>query len=121
MLEKQPKAPKFLDRTQTAFRELHGTCDSVYRGLHQEGAGSGQRFVILPHLQQQKNRRFGRKVCSAALIQRICSVPFSFILVSDSVLEGVRNSGDWGLLSLCILLTQIVSHIEGFHDVTTFR
>ena len=29
MLEKQPNAPKFLDRTQTAFRELHGTCDSV--------------------------------------------------------------------------------------------
>ena len=40
MLEKQPSAPKFLDRTQTAFRELHGTCDSVYRGLHQEGVGT---------------------------------------------------------------------------------
>ena len=55
---------------------------------------SGQRFVILPHLQQQKNRRFGQKMCSASLIRRICSVPFSFILVSDSVLEDVRNSRD---------------------------
>ena len=34
----------------------------------------------------------------------------SFILVSDSVLEGVRNSGYWGLLSLCALMTQIAPH-----------
>ena len=40
MLEKQPNAPKFLDHTWTAFCELHGTCDSVYRGLHQEGVGT---------------------------------------------------------------------------------
>jgi len=46
MLEKQPNGPKFLDCTQTAFRELHRTCDSVYRGLHQEGVGTEIRHTL---------------------------------------------------------------------------
>ena len=45
MLEKQPNATKFLDRTQTVFRELYGTCDSLYRGLHQQGFGTSYSSI----------------------------------------------------------------------------
>ena len=119
ILEKEPNTPKFLDRTQTAFHELHGTCDSVYRGLHQEGVGIEIRHTPT-FIAAEEQALWAKDVLGFTNPKNLQYAVFFFILESDSVL-GVRNSGDWGLLSLCILLTQIVSHIEGFHDVTTFR
>ena len=38
--EHQTDPPNFLDRKDTRFKKLHGTCDVVFRALHQSGIGS---------------------------------------------------------------------------------
>ena len=40
MLDKNPGAPKFLDKQETCFREIRGTCDTVYRDLCSKGVGA---------------------------------------------------------------------------------
>ena len=40
MLSHVPDAPKFLDKKNSRFRELHNACDNVYRGLHNQGVGT---------------------------------------------------------------------------------
>ena len=40
MLDRYPTAPKFLDRQDPRFRDIRGTCDTVYRELHQQGVGT---------------------------------------------------------------------------------
>ena len=47
ILEKHPMVPKILDRSQAVFRDLHQTCDSVYRSLHQEGIGTAVRHAAI--------------------------------------------------------------------------
>ena len=37
-LDKNPNFPKFLNKQQTCFRDIHGTCDTVY--LHSQGIGA---------------------------------------------------------------------------------
>ena len=34
------RAPKFLDQKEPTFRKLHGTMDSLFRKLRQEGVGA---------------------------------------------------------------------------------
>ena len=41
--EVQPNPPNFLDRKDTRFKKLHGTCDSVFRDLHENGVGSEKK------------------------------------------------------------------------------
>ena len=45
MLENNPDAMKFLDSKETAFRDLHHTCDVVYRDLHGQGIGTDVRHA----------------------------------------------------------------------------
>ena len=45
MLEISPNAAKFLDTNNTAFRELQGTCDTVYRQLHSQGIGTAVKHT----------------------------------------------------------------------------
>ena len=40
VLEHTPDFPKFLDRHNTVYRELHRCCDLVYRQLHSSGVGT---------------------------------------------------------------------------------
>ena len=40
MLEISPTSPKFLDRSNPVFRDLHRACDTVYRDLHSQGIGA---------------------------------------------------------------------------------
>ena len=40
MLELNYLAPKFLDRSNTVFRPIHGACDAVYHKLHSSGIGA---------------------------------------------------------------------------------
>ena len=37
--ECQPDPPNFLDRNDARFKKLRGTCDTVFRGLHEAGVG----------------------------------------------------------------------------------
>ena len=39
MFVKNPSAPKFLDKSETCFQEIHGTCNTVYKELHSQGIG----------------------------------------------------------------------------------
>ena len=43
MLEGNSNAPKFLDCTDTVFRDFHRSCDNVYRQLHSQGIGTNVR------------------------------------------------------------------------------
>ena len=47
MLSKKPDAPKFLDRKDPRFRDIHGTCESIYRQLHQQGVGTEVRHAAI--------------------------------------------------------------------------
>ena len=40
MLEMNHLAPKFLDRSKSEFRPIHGACDAVYHKLHTSGIGT---------------------------------------------------------------------------------
>lgn len=40
MVKKRPGAPKFINKNDTSFQDIHGTCETIYRQLHQEGAGT---------------------------------------------------------------------------------
>ena len=40
MLDKNPCTPKFLNKEESCFRDIRGTCDSVYRGLRSKGIGA---------------------------------------------------------------------------------
>ena len=40
MRDVDPRAPKFLDQKEPTFRKLHGTMDSLFRKLRQEGVGA---------------------------------------------------------------------------------
>ena len=39
-LAKNPSAPKFLDKGETCFSEIHGTCDTDYRDLRSKEKGA---------------------------------------------------------------------------------
>ena len=39
MLAKNPSTPKFLDKGETCFSEICGTCDIIYRDLRSKGIG----------------------------------------------------------------------------------
>ena len=43
MLDENPKAVKFLDSSQSCFRDFRRTCDTVYRDLHSQGIGATMR------------------------------------------------------------------------------
>ena len=47
MLSKKPDAPKFLDRKDPRFRDIHGTCETIYRQLHQQGVGMEVRHAAI--------------------------------------------------------------------------
>ena len=47
MLDKNPGSPKFLNRSESAFRDIHGICDSVYRDLHSKGIGTEVKHASL--------------------------------------------------------------------------
>ena len=47
MLETSPDAPWFLDQSVTMFREIHRTCNTVYRGLHKAGVGAVVRHTAV--------------------------------------------------------------------------
>ena len=69
MLDKNPGAPKFLDKQETCFREIRGTCDTVYRDLRSKGVGAevhhthfhrrrGSKAVAVRDLDHQESQRF---------------------------------------------------------------
>ncbi len=45
MLELNYLAPKFLDRSKTEFRPIHGACNSVFHKLHSEGIGTSRHHT----------------------------------------------------------------------------
>ena len=40
MLEQYPTASKFRDRQDLRFRDVRGTCDTIYHELHPQGVGT---------------------------------------------------------------------------------
>ena len=55
MLENNPLAPKFLDTKNPVFRDIHRSCDSVYRSLHQQGVGARVRHAaVISEAEEQK-------------------------------------------------------------------
>ena len=47
ILDSNPSALKFLDKSETSFKPIHGTCDAVYRDLHFKGIGT-EASIITP-------------------------------------------------------------------------
>ena len=45
MLDHTPDAPKFMDQKDVHFRDIRGTCDTVFRKLHSEGVGADTRHT----------------------------------------------------------------------------
>ena len=45
MLETTPTAPKFLDRSNPPFYDLHHACDTIYRDLHSQGIGAAVKHT----------------------------------------------------------------------------
>ena len=65
MLDKNPGSPKFLNRSESAFRDIHGTCDSVYRDLHSKGIGTEVKHasLITPE-EEEKHPKYYKGLCS---------------------------------------------------------
>ena len=40
MIEMSPSTPKFLDRSNPVYRDLHRACNTVYQELHGQGVGT---------------------------------------------------------------------------------
>ena len=55
MLEITPNAAKFLDTNNTAFRELQGTCDTIYRKLHSQGVGTTVKHTATFTAEEEEN------------------------------------------------------------------
>lgn len=47
MLSEKPDAPQFLDRKDPWFRDIHGTCDTIYRESHQQGIAQKYNMQLL--------------------------------------------------------------------------
>ena len=39
----QENPPNFLDQKDVRFKKLHGTCDCVFQGLHEDGVGTAKK------------------------------------------------------------------------------
>ena len=42
--EVQPNPPNFLGRKDVCFKKLHGTCDSIFRTLHEDDIGAEKTY-----------------------------------------------------------------------------
>lgn len=47
MRELRPDAPKFLDKNDWRFHSIRGTCETVYRQLHQQGVGANVKHTAI--------------------------------------------------------------------------
>lgn len=54
MLDKTPDGPRFLDRNNAVFRQLHRTCDSIYRDLHRQGIGANVSHAVPFSAEEEK-------------------------------------------------------------------
>ena len=52
-LSEKPNAPRFLDRKDPRFRDIHGTCDTIYRKLHQQGIGAEVRHAAIITVEEE--------------------------------------------------------------------
>jgi hypothetical protein len=55
ILEKTPDFPKFMDKTNPVYRELHRCCDVVYRQLHADGVGVSVRHADVFTIEEEDN------------------------------------------------------------------
>ena len=55
ILDNNPNFPKLLDKQQTCFRDIRGTCDTVYRDLRSQGIGAEVRHapIITPNEEEK--------------------------------------------------------------------
>ena len=72
MLNKNPGSPKFLNRSESAFRDIHGTCDSVYRDLHSKGIGTEVKHasLITP---EEEEKLWTTEILSVKTPKGLCS------------------------------------------------
>ena len=47
MLDPNPDVPRFMDQSISLFRDIHRSCDSVYRELHKEGVDATVRHTAI--------------------------------------------------------------------------
>ena len=83
MLANVPNAPKFFDKKDICFCELHNAYDDVYRALHSQGIGTDIAHTAL--FTAEEEDRCGLLGCSLIVILRHCSGLFSTMLANTSV------------------------------------
>ena len=85
----QRDPPNFLDRKDVKFKNLHGTCDVVFRSLHESGVGATKKSAqILTKADEDKLWECG--VLDSSTPKRLQNAVFS-MLVKHAVYEEERN------------------------------
>ena len=72
MLDKNPNAPKFLNKGEASFRDIRGTCDTVYRDLRSKGIGAEVRHAatISPEEEEKLWRSSVLSIANPKALQR---------------------------------------------------
>ena len=78
ILDKNPGSPKFHNRSESAFRDIHGTCDSVYRDLHSKGIGMEVKHgsLITP---EEEEKQWTTEILSVKTPKALQRVVFYYI------------------------------------------
>ena len=92
MMEKNPSSPKFLDRNNVAFRELHRSCDAIYRDLHHQGFGASVSHAV-PFTCDEEELLWSRGILSDSTpkgLQRAVFFMLGSIFVSEEEQSNVH-------------------------------
>ena len=92
MVEKNPNSPKFLDRNNVAFRELHRSCDAIYRDLHRQGFGASVSHAV-PFTCDEEELLWSRGILSDSTpkgLQRAVFLMLGNIFVSEEEQSNVH-------------------------------
>lgn len=81
----QENPPNFLDRQDVRFKKLHGTCDCIFRKLHESGVESALRRNLLLSSRRRMKTSYGLLVPSMLHIPKAYRKLFSSTLVRYAV------------------------------------
>lgn len=87
----QPNPPNFLDRKNVRFKTLHGTCDSSFHTLYEDGIGAEtklahdgeQRYALGNWCSQYHHSRWASKSCVLLCWQSLLLVISQFMRLDN--------------------------------------
>ena len=96
--ECRPDPPNFLDRNDARFKKLRGTCDTVFRGLHE--AGVGVQKNQLKYLLEMTKISFGTQVHLILLLHKDFKMLY-FLCGQDVLLAWRTRAKGVEAISIC--------------------